>query len=182
MITVIRLKNVFLISLLMLFMIVCLEDCKSPVAPDNPLEPPEEVEYHDYWIEYVITEDMIKNHNIGGSYKTADLIVTYYSGVQEKRQIRLEKKNKYLFIGELNQVPCKPSYDNRVFDFFMCDMRRVPSGADWHIPFGDIFILEEKQTGTRTRLTYVIENYHYDGKGKMARCRILHDGSVSNTR
>jgi len=32
-------KNVFLISLLALFVISCFESCKSPVAPDEPEEP-----------------------------------------------------------------------------------------------------------------------------------------------
>ena len=175
-------KIVFLIFLLMLYMVGCEMECYNPAGPDVP--DPDIVKYFDFIVEY---------HRPAGSIidpTTIDpcvvwYIITYSSGSQDLRnEIVLEKKGENLFIGELNQVACHSRNDNRVFDFYVPDRKRqLYLGLDIPVTvFGDILILENRQTGIKYQLANVLKlrNYYpyYGEESTMARCRIIHDGSV----
>ena len=170
-------KIVFLIFLLMLYMVGCEMECYNPAGPDVP--DPDIVKYFDFIVEYHRPAGSIIDPDASNLKVTWFAIIYSVSGQTEIKDIHLEKRNEDLFVGELNQVACKPGYDNsRVFDFFTPDTKRQNwSGVGRPLFFGDDFVLENKQTRIRTQLLYIIDNYHLN-EGTMARCRIIHDGSV----
>lgn len=151
---------------------------------EKPKPEPEKVEFHSYWVEYHVKPEWLFVH---GRPWTMPIYVSVSTDHAKYRMIKPKLVNDCLWIGELDTVECRKSFDNRTFDFYTSDTRREPNHDPDHptwMTYGDIFVLVDKETGVRTQLTNVIQNTHGGDRlpdAKMARCWILSDGTVSNT-
>ena len=171
-------KNVFLISLLMLFFILIwfsgCKEFKNPAGPDNPIEPPVKYDLEVTYIRIdVARPELLYINNISFSI----YLLSYTAGKISIMSDTFSQIDDYNFRGEASNIS-SINAKNALYAMYTVDPSRGDGIEDSTMVVAERYIVKVKETGFETELKDIRGNSVHPYGGKMACFILTQDGKI----